>query len=373
MKYQDLRNLVENWPKHEGCVKIERAPLITPGFPGTFNLSFTEDPWLKEYGRYVDFDHNYIFSTVQSCVRPEDLPRLGTQDSWKYLGVFEIADLTGILSLVKRPDYKKLQEGQIDNLIRFLEAVGIPKESVYPSYAKGGCIKEITQGKYPFDFLIPEDSLSKNAFLNAGIPERNILPDLSRDTFLCPFLRTSMPYSMPYSMPWGYRNEINIGTDSGKRLDVGTIEYILWKPRFSGLYNPKNILDIEEANFGVSLVAVGLERLCMVVNDLRRVQDVDYIKPFYEVLGNEEFLGGESLRAIHRIYSDITSYNCLPGRHQKEKIRNFIQDIPRSISREQIKDLLIIHTKTQPWHQNLERGIDSTLERISQYRVACKK
>ena len=45
-----------------------------------------------------------------------------------------------------------------------LEAVGIPKESVYPSYAKGGCIKEITQGKYPFDFLIPEDSLSKNAF-----------------------------------------------------------------------------------------------------------------------------------------------------------------------------------------------------------------
>lgn len=42
MKYSDLRQRVLEHPKYEGCVSVERAPLITPGFPGTFNLSFTE-------------------------------------------------------------------------------------------------------------------------------------------------------------------------------------------------------------------------------------------------------------------------------------------------------------------------------------------
>ena len=82
---QHCRERIQNWPKHSEIVKVERAPIITPGFPGTFNLSFTEDPWLKEYGKFVDFDHDYHFSTIQSCIRPNDFPLLHTAASWKYL------------------------------------------------------------------------------------------------------------------------------------------------------------------------------------------------------------------------------------------------------------------------------------------------
>jgi len=34
MKYEELRQKVQNHPKYEGCVKIERSPLINSGFPG---------------------------------------------------------------------------------------------------------------------------------------------------------------------------------------------------------------------------------------------------------------------------------------------------------------------------------------------------
>jgi hypothetical protein len=375
MKYEELRTRIQEHPKLTGCVTIDRAPLITPGFPGTFNLSFTEDPWLKEYGRYVDFDKDYIFSTVQSCIRPEDIPRISTEDSWKYLGVFELADLTGIASFAKKPNYEAIQHELIDNLVRFITGLGIPLSKIHPSYARGDAMSSITEGKYTIDFTIPEDTISKAGFLKAGIPESNLIPDSSRDTFLCPFLRTSMPYSMPYSMPWGYRNEINvdISTDSTpKLLDVGTIEYILWKPRLKGDYKPENVVSIDEANFGVSLAAVGLERLCMATNGLKRVQDVDHLVPFYEEMlrttKTDNLLAGESLRALHRIYADITIYGLTISRHQKMKIRDLIRNIPETINTEALRTLLTIHTETQSWHKNLQKGIEPTIQRIEEYR-----
>jgi hypothetical protein len=374
MRYEELRKRVQEHQKMPGCVQRERSPLIHPGFPGAFNLSFTEEPWLKEYGRYVDFNYDYVFSTVQSCIRHQDVLLIGTDQSWKYLGVFEIADLTGISSLKRKPDYAEIQNQQIHELVEFLESINIAKSQIYPSYAKGGSIKEISNNKYPFDFVVPEDAISKEAFLSAGIPKENLIPDASRDTFLCPFLSVSMPYSMPYSMPWGYRNEINVNVSKSstpKFLDVGTIEYVLWKPKFNGPYKPENIVGIESADFGVSLVALGLERLCMAENGLEQVQDVDYIAPFYNALkqisGRENYLAGESLRALHRICADITSYCLTPSRHHKSKMRDLLRNIPEKLDPAHLKILLTIHTNTQPWHNNLQEGIEPTIERIEKY------
>lgn len=71
IRYADLRDKLIAWPKYPGTRPVLRAPLITAGFPGTFNMSYTEHHWLQEYGSYTDWDHDYAVSTVQSCVRPE--------------------------------------------------------------------------------------------------------------------------------------------------------------------------------------------------------------------------------------------------------------------------------------------------------------
>jgi hypothetical protein len=367
MKYQELREMIQNWPKYPDCVKIERSPLIHEGFPGTFNLSFCEKHWLDEYGRYIDFPHDFIFSTVQSCIRPDDIQLIAT-NAWKYLGVFEMADVTGMIGLINKPDYVQLQGCQIASLIKLLKSIGISENRIYPTYCAGGKVAELTRGKYSFDFNIPEDKTSKNAFLDRGIPENNLSKDTTRDTFL------SLHLHRP--TPWGYRNEIlvNVGSEEKpKLLDVATVEYCKWRAIYNGHeMNSKNIVGLKEFENGVSIVAVGLERLCMIVNDLERVQDIDYIKPFYDSMtrlaGNENLLAGESLRGLHRIYSDIQSYGCNPGRHQKAKINQLIQNIPKEITPEHMKFLLRIHSETQPWHNNLREGIGSTIERIERYR-----
>lgn len=372
MKYEELRKKILNWKKFSNCKLIERSPLINRGFPGTFNLSFTEDPWLKEYGKYVDFDHDFIFSTIQSCIRPTDIPLIGTSNSWKYLGVFEIADLNGIINLSNKPDYSQLQENQVFKLVKFLEEIGISREKIHASYNVGGELKKISDGKYYFDFIVPEDVISKNAFLKAGIPKENLIVDKSRDTFLC--LHLHQP------TPWGYRNEIYVNLESKEKpnlLDIGTIEYLKFKPLFNGSTQySTNIVGLEESSCGVSLVAFGLERLCLAINGLQRVQDIDYLKPFYEkleqVIGEKNFLIGESLRALHRIYGDINSYKCFPERHQKQRIKNILSNIFDSITINQIEELLKIHSENQPWHSNLKAGIQPTIERIELYRKSKK-
>lgn len=364
MKYQELREKVKNHPKYEGCVEVARAPLINEGFPGTFNLSFTEYDWLREYGRYVDFDHDYVFSTVQSCIRLEDFQELRGRNSWKYLGVFEIADLTGIINLSEKPDYQRLQRKQIADLILFLRNIGIAPERIHSSYNAGGQVSQLTQGKYNFEFHIPEDTISKAAFLESGVQPENLIGDSTRNTLL------SLHVQRP--TPWGYRNEINvnIGTqDSPKLIDIATIEYLLWRPIFEGDESQsKNIIGLEESHDGVSICAVGLERLCMVVNGLTRVQDVDYIAPFYQQFG-EGLVAGESLRSLHRIYSDIEKYGCNAGRHQKEKIRNILRNLPLDkLNDENLRNLLMVHSETQPWHPELLDGVEPTIERINVYR-----
>jgi hypothetical protein len=372
MLYQQLRERLENQEKYPGCVKRDRAPLIHPGFPGNFNLSFAELHWLNEYGRYVDFDHDFIFSTIMSCIRPNDFSLLQTRHSWKYLGVFEMADLGGIITSSERPDYKKLQRRRVTELIDFLKSCGLNPDNIYPVYCAGGTVEELTAGKYTFDFSIPEDRISKEAFLENGIPEENLIPDKSRDSFLALHVygRTS---------PWGYRNEVNINLGDKENpdlLDIATLEYGMWRPIFKNTDESRaaNVCYLKDSLCGFSISVVGLERLCMAINGFHCIRDVDYIAPVYDAYafidGVQDELAVESLRALHRIYSDVQSCGCIIGRHQKRKIREFLQNIPSSLSQGRIKELLTIHSATQPWHTNTEQGIEPTIERITEYRAA---
>ena len=369
--YSLLREKVQNCQKYPKTQKVARAPLIHEGYPGQFNLSFSEYHWLQEYGNYVNFNHDHCISTIQSCIRLTDFPSIHREEGYWYLGVFELADVYGALSFARKVDYGLVYREQIRSFIDFLMQNSIPKESLYVSYCTGGSVAMLTKGKYSFNFVVPEDDFSKQAFLEEGILEENLIPDASRDTFLALHLyRPTL---------WGYRNEIffNRGTKKHQKLlEIGTVEKLFWKPVYNGdTSDAKNIIRIEEsANSSFFVTGIGLERLCMVTNNLERVHDIDYIKSFYDLIYTQtrrnNFLFGESLRALHRIYADILKFNISNlSKQRRYKINRLVRNVLESkFDQSKIQDLLKIHTITQPWHPELEEGIELTLRKINEYQ-----
>lgn len=377
ISYEQLREKIRNIPKYKGCEHRARSPLVHSGFPGTFNLSFTEYEYEKEFGDLSSFDHDFVYSTIQSCVRPADLEGSikNGENLWRYLGVFEMADIGGQIVLSGKKKTEECYKHQLETMLDTLGDLGLDRKRVYPSYHTGGNVSDSSKGKYTFDFEIPEDALSKEEFLRVGIPEENLIADNTRDTFLCLHINKKTP--------WGYRNEIhyNIGTkEDPKLLDIATLEHFYWFPTYaSNEETSKNINGLEEIPHTISIGAFGLERLCMAVNGLERVQDIDYLKSFYdkyrevapELTEEQRYKSGEALRALHRIQSDIESNGLEWSKSRKKKRRTFLQlirdNISEQVSLERLENLLRVHTEVQPWHGNLELGIKSTVDMVQTY------
>ena len=217
--YQELRDMLKKHPKYPGTIEVARSPLINDGFPGTFNLSMGEQPMLDEFGRYQYFDRDVPMSVIQRAIRPNDVYERDndsalTKRPYRYLGVFELGDLTSMKCLSERENVEEIQKKAIHSMVEFMHQLGIAPSKVYPSYCAGGKVKELTDSKYDFDFYIPEDSASKEAFLEAGIPKDNLIPNKSRDTLLSLVLSSG-------SIAWGYRNELDVdyGLKNGEKLD----------------------------------------------------------------------------------------------------------------------------------------------------------
>jgi hypothetical protein len=378
--YKEIRERIGNISKHPGCQFKPRSPLVHEGFPGTFNLSFTEYEYEKEFGDLSSFDHDFIYSTIQSCVRPSDLdgPIKKRENLERYLGVFEMADIGGQIVLSDKLRTSECYRHQLKTMLRILEDLGLEKNKIFPSYHAGGSVSESSHGKYNFNFEVPEDSLSKKEFLSAGIPKENLIEDKTRDTFLCLHINKKTP--------WGYRNEIhyNVGTpEAPVLLDIATLEHFYWFPTYSSREEAsKNIDGLEEIPHTISIGAFGLERLCMATNGLRKVQDVDYLKTFYdsfrelspEMKETQRIIGGEAIRAIHRIQSDITEQNLYWSKSRKKKRNKILQLIRKNfvepIDSKKLASLLKIHSEVQPWHDNLEAGIKPTVELIQNYLLS---
>jgi hypothetical protein len=383
--YARLRALLAGWPKYAGCQPVRRAPLVTAAFPGDFNLSSTEHHWLRELGGYLDWHRDYVFSTIQSCVRLADFAFLSTADGVRYLGVFEMGDLCGEIALRVRPDYDSLQRWQIAELIRLLETVGIPPARIHASYSAGGRIADLTGGTYQFDGTIPPDAISRDAFLAAGVPAANLTADATRATLLA--LHVHRP------TPWGYRNEVHvdIGVPGHPRLlDVATAEYLAWRPRFRGSEpGREEIVGLEPLETGATGIGVGLERLAMASNDLPRIHDIDYLRPFYDELREirggplrpADYVAGESLRALHRIEADRRFHPEAAGEREgnggarlsarrRKKLARLKRNVPARLDAVRVERLLLAHGASQPWHAELGAAIDATIAQLVDYRAS---
>lgn len=375
--YQELREKLISIEKVSGCVRIERPSLINDGFPGHFNYSFTEYPWLKEYGRYMDFDHDYVFSCSPVCIRYDDIfdeknkkSKLEGSDSWKYLGVFEMSDLAGIVSYKGSRNIYDLQFKQASNLIKLLSDLGIQKDKIFCGYQPACAVQEVIKDKYRFNTWIDEDQIGKQVFLDLGIPKDNVQPDYSGTSLLSLnlFRRTIGGGQIRVPSPWGYRNEININLGSKNHprwLDIATLERFAYRP----IVEQDEVIGLDPIDDTVSIGAVGLQRLCMIANDLENVHEIDYLRPFYEELTAENKIRvGECIRALHFIYTDIEKYNIDLSYYQRTRDRiriGLLQPIFKSsLSTNQIAKLLELNANMQPWHPELKTGVKRTIKEI---------
>lgn len=181
--------------------------------------------------------------------------------------------------------------------------------------------------------------------------------------------------------PWGYRNEINynIGTkEEPTLLDIATLEYFIWLPVFKNKETYKNIVGLKEFPHTASIGAFGVERLCVAINGLKGVYEIDYLKAFYSLFrkiypnltDEQRIKAGEVIRTLHRIYSDVIEFNINVGYHENKKIKSFLQILIENLKEfdeERFNELLQIHTKIQPRHKNLSKGVKPTVERIEKY------
>jgi hypothetical protein len=351
MENVKFRKLISQSTKFPNTKQISPAPVCNEGFPGTFNLSFTESEWLKEFnGQYLDYNKDLMYSKIQPCIRHQDwdIIKSNGEDVYRYLSVFDMADVSGAISVIDGKKLDEIAEFALKSLYDFLIGqLKLSPEKLRVKYCIGGNVADVTKGKYPLEKTIEADPKIE-LWRRLGIGEDQWIPDQTRDSLLALHI-----YGLP--TPWGYRNEV-FYEHRGKLLDIATFEYLLWRPVFDANGNIEDIRPWEHA-FAIS--AIGVERVLMVLNNHETVMECPHIKPLVEMtlsdarhkIFTSAVIFTEGLRAIHRIVSDAGGYRNL-SKHRKQKIRDYYNGIFHSA------DILGINTDSRTFRKYLQKNAD---------------
>lgn len=370
MKNLELRKLISETEKYPGTKQIPPASVCNKGFPGTFNLSFIESEWLKEFhSQYLEYDHDYIISKIQPCIRHQDweIIKSDTTNRFRYLGVFDMADIGGVINLVDNNQTEKAVSFSVQNLHKFLtQTIQLVPDRLRITYCIGGRIDHLTKGKYSIDKELPQDVFIER-WCDLGIKESQLIADDSRDTLLALNI-----FGNP--TPWGYRNEI-LYEHKGKMIDVATFEYLFYRPIFD---EGDKIVDLKKWEHCFSVSAVGIERLLMVINGSTQITDCDHIKPIKDLVlekaikQDEEktIVLTEAARSIHRILSDCGSYEKL-SKHRKQKIRDYFNSLFSLVGELEIeksktffKNIFLKIAETQPYYPELMKSVDLVVREV---------
>ena len=363
---KQLRKIIENLPKVKGTKKVSNYSVVNDGFPGKFNLSFTEAEMLEEFNSYLNFSHDLIYSKIQPCIRNIDFEKLLEDKKDKtHLALFDLADIHGQMILSSNEKTEEKLEFAIKHIWDFLtKKMGFTPNQIYISSFAGGKVKQVTEGKYDFEAELPKEKLMLEIWKKMGA--KNFDFDKTRETFL------SLNLQRP--TPWGYRNEIHVKVNS-VLLDVATIEFFCFSP----IIKKGKIIGIKEWDNLAVVSGCGVERILMAKNKFERIIECDHIFPIYEEVLNlsqkkdehKSLIVTESLRAIHRVFTDCKGYSNL-SRTRKELIKKYLRALRDNlkyleIPKEKIKDLLSLNSKLQDFYPELKKGEKQTYEDIIKY------
>lgn len=368
LKYLELVEKLRNFPKYAGTELRRAAPVVNDGFPGTFNLSFTEPEWLEEFGSFLDLNKQFVYSKIQPVIRLNDfLEKIACEEgapSKQHLCLFEMADVSGIPCLPQILEDKELETRAWESLWRFLvKEIGLEPEQLLAKYFEGGTVFEATKGKYYFPKILPKDDFTLQKLLELGMPAENLLPDRTRDSLLALNI-----FGRP--TPWGYRSEVFYRPENGPLIDIATVEALLWRPVFRN----NEIISLTDWKSSCAFSVIGAERLLMAANNLDSVYDCNHIKPLIEQIlekskeseVQEARIVCEALRSTHRIIVDAKNYRSL-SKNRRYRFRKFVKAaafaakrLGFELSEKNIDDALELQAKLQPQYPELKNYSETT-------------
>lgn len=363
-----LRGLISSIRGFHDCLRIEPAGLVNNGFPGTFNISFSEPEHLATFGQYLNYDRDFIYSKIQPCFRFSDWTEVTTtsNDSKDHLALFHLADIGGAIALSDAKSGNSAVQFAINGLWRFLvESLGLDRHRITVKLFKESTLSQATNSKYPLKMIVPSD-VSSAYWRQLGLQMSNLDDDSSGSTFLA--LRL-----FGKSTPWGYRNEL-LYEFNGRMIDIATVEHLLYAPVYA---DPQSKLHLWSHRFVIA--AVGLERLLLVSNKLHDISDCDTVKPLKQLLmANTESKCTslvrpicEGIRVLHKINVDAGEMQHL-SRHRRQKIAKILKDILRiakksktDLTRPVLERFVKLNARLNPWDNVMQTSIRNSIRELT--------
>jgi len=364
---KDLRQIIEDFPKRKGTQNIKPDPIVNGGYPGTFNLSYSEGYMLKLFGPNMKV-YDLIVHKIQPAIRYDDfINKILRGSSKTHLSSFDIGDINGAVNLSSNKNHKEISKENVNAMMTFLTNLGFKPSDLYVTAFDGGSLDEINKlsyrREYSSNFYIKPDPNIEE--FKKILPKENVILT-KKDTFLYIDVKGFN------RIPNGYRNEIFFKTNEGM-IDIGTIENLYLMPQKE---NNKIMGYTNEGLFSVA--GIGLERILYCKNNLNHIVECDHIFPLYkEILVDSKkkdkhnaFVYTEALRSLHRIFSENNYKNL--SKHRRRKVTKFLQQIYQisdnhEIPKQNIKKYLEINAQLQDYYPELKEGIDNTLNEISNY------
>lgn len=370
MTYNQIITKINNYYQKVGLNQWPAAPVIHEGFPGNFNLSLSEYEFLNQNADFFNLQKDMVYAKNQPCIRHGDFPHIQkpNDDSYRYLLRFTMAPVSGITWKKDVSQREKETKRAIFTLLDFLTLeCGLEKDKFYIQYLKSDKISILTEGKYDFEYFVPDDPNLKY-YQEYGI--NNFMPVSDRKGLLALNV-----YGRP--TPWGYRNEI-FYEYNGKLIDIATIESLTFKPVFN---DKKMIAGLEPYPYTLVVGAIGVERILMIINDLEDINEINLIsepaeilRPYTDPISAKQLV--QTLRTIQLILADGGKYQTLDKR-RKEKMRDFFQLVDEIIAKNQIPIEIMVKVlkkiaELEPNLPQLNNAISLTIEEYELYKLRMK-
>lgn len=359
MLNKDLRKKLKFLSKRNKVEMIERSPLINEAFKDDFNYSIGEASILERFGQYLPIKENWSFSVFQPCIRLSDFNKEVKCGSPYHLAFFEMADVGG-LHLSKNKNCKEIREKVIKQGYDFLTRVlGLDPDSLYINYFSGNNLKILSRNLIKSDKYIKADKETIWIWKELGFQEDHFIPDNTQKTFVLTFF--------PFEFYAGYRSEIFFKkpTKPYDLIEIATFEFLDFRTKLDKNGQLINICPLDGCFGGM---AIGLERLLMVVNSFNDIFQCEYISPLYESVlrlskKKNELAGRvitEAIRLLSAVIVDVDKFfnGKISKRSRRRKLKKVLNDAYAKSEalkldfKKSWQNLFELNVKLQPWFFN---------------------
>jgi len=365
----DIRELAVESARSEGIEWLPGHPVINEVDPHTFNYSL-EAPVLDRYRSFCEIDHAWRFSSLQPCIRAADFRRWRKCRDRTHIAAFTIWAVDYHL----RPRAEDLAAIHRDSIRRLwtvlVEKLGLNPRRMEVLYFDGAQLSEALGLALEDDFYVEPDRVTRETFLDLGLPRRNLFGLSTPETFLAQF-------PVPVDFWAGYRYEVMYRYGrSDCAVEVATGEAL----NFRRVVVNGRMARIDRLNGSVAACVIGVERVLMARDGLEDIYATEPLQTVATVLERATAKRNtvvvnqmsDAIRAVARIVADGGVYRAL-NRSLRSDLNGFWRALHEGarelgVSDEAMEQAFRANAQRQPWYPELQETVPLCVLELSEYR-----